>query len=344
MPLEDVKITFYRVKQCGYYGYGADVPAFGRLEETLTEMAAWSNGIALSLTKILDPNDDELPVYLFGMRKVGNDWTFATWNEVPAHEGGVASVSRRSVVGQAQVHLNPINADDIPGYATYFWAVPDQNVIASVRFAYNISGQEGMRRYVERFLALESSHAVEGEQEGDLKVVGYCEAPGEPLVKVSPRFRTNAFAKAGHVRYILQNHARIRKVIRRGHLSVTNQAERTILQKTVQFLRGRALNNQVLVNRSAYIELEYTPSLEELNEMINSEADDPGTSAWDDMGFVMQGEPNKKYWLGRSLASDDFQLDVTRDADTGATVTLESLSEALTANRHAILRILRDNG
>ncbi|WP_316154692.1 hypothetical protein [Cupriavidus sp. BIC8F] len=306
-------------------------------------MSEWSQGAALSLTKLLDPagDDPELPVYLFGMHREGHDWTFATWNEVPAHEGGVASVSRRSVVGQAEVHMNAIHADDIPGYATYFWAVPQHNVIASVRFTHNVSGQEGMRSYVERFLTLESGHVVEGEVDGEMKIVGYSEGEGEPLVKVYPKFRTSAFVKAGHIEHILRNHARIRKVIRRGHLSVTNRADRGTLQHIVQFLRGRAAPNQVFLNKAAYVQLEYTPTLDELREMIAGESEDPGTTAWDDMGFVFQGEPNKKYWVGKSLASENFELDIERD--TEATVNLESLSRALHARRAAILRLLRND-
>lgn len=344
MPQEEVKVSFYKVTQCGYYSHGANAPAFGGLQEVLTELAAWSNGAALALTKLFDPLGDDLPVYLFGMRQVGNDWTFTTWNEIPAHDGKVASVSRRAVVGQAQVHLNAVDADDIPGYATYFWAVPDQNLIASIRFNHAVSGQQGMRSYIERFMALESSHAVQEQNDGgEARIVGYVENADAPMTKVAPRFRTGAYVKPGQVRYILNNHARVKKVVRRAHLHIVNPAEQTLLQGFVQFLRGGNGNNHAAVDRSAYVELEYTPTQDELRAMIEAETADLDASAWDDMGFIMHGETSKTYWLGRASASDRLQLDVERDADTGAIVTLESLSAALAANRAAILRILQDN-
>ena len=187
MQQEQAKISFYRVNKCGFYEWGAAAPAFGDLDDSLEQLHKWANGVELSQTKIANPAGKEggMPVYLAGIEKHGDSWIFATWNEVPATEGGVASIAMNSVVGAPEVHINGIKPNSIPGYATYFWALPQLGVLASVRFNHKVSGQQEMRAYLERFLALESEYAVEGQNEdGALSIVGYRQREGEPVMKL----------------------------------------------------------------------------------------------------------------------------------------------------------------
>ena len=339
---ESVKITFYNVHRCGYYQIGHDTPDFSSLGDVLTQLQAWTNGVALSLTKIADPGgkNEEYPVYLLGIERHGDEWAFATWNEVPSHESGVASVNLDSKVGKPLVHINGIQPNSIPGYATYFWAMPNEGLIASIRFKHKSSGQEQMRKYLKRFMSVFMSYAVKSEDsEGNFVVIGYTDADDGKPKKAKPYFKTTAFVKPAQRSFLLENCHNIRKVVRKGRVTVTNGIHRSWWQSTIKFFHGSEdAASHVFVDKSFYVDLEYQPDRDELASMINMEEQEPEGAGWDDMGFVMMREPNKIHWLGRNSASGDFNL-MIEHIDEEA-VDLKFLLYVLRQNKTHILNLL----
>ncbi|MCH7274381.1 hypothetical protein MMZ06_31615 [Burkholderia gladioli] len=344
MPNETVKITFYKIDKCGYYPWGGKQASFGGIADTFDQLHQWSAGMPLSLTKLFDEggaNDETMPVYLAGIVPHGKEWVFATWNETPAHKGGVASISRDSTVGSPEVHINEIAENSIPGFATYFWAIPDKRLIASIRFVHNISGQPAMRSYIERFLARESRYVVAEKNElNENIIVGYAKDGKTVDAVLNPKFTTFAFVKNGQRQYILNNVARIKRVMRRSHLTVQNAVQREQWQGLVSFLKGKRPNTQPVVSdKSVFVEMEYQPTEAELKEIFKMEDDEENKRTWDDVGFKFQGEGSKEYWLRRALASESFSIPVKRTNEE--IVDLEELATSLNDNRVKILAILK---
>lgn len=338
---EEVRIDFHSISKCGWYKHGDAVPAFSSVEDVLAQLAQWSAGVDLSLTKMADPGgkNNQEPVYLFGTKKIGDNWVFATWNEVPASEAGVASVALNSKVGVPKVSMNKVDPNGVPGFATYFWVLPKKGLLATVRFGSRPStGQSGMVGYVGRFMSSYMSYCIQGVNfQGKPAVVGYTDLGNGVPKKVRPAFKTNAFAKTGPRDLILANVDKIRKVVRRGHVTALNEVDRAWWQSSMRFIRAAGRPDYIAVRRSAYIELEYQPTLEELKAMIAAEEADPEVTGWDDMGFVLQGQ-TKTLWLSREQASGDFELDIDRtDAET---INLEALLTELNAKQIQILRVL----
>jgi len=87
-----------------------------------------------------------------------------------------------------------------------------------------------------------------------------------------------------------------------------------------------------------YIELDYRPTLAELEEMIEGEAAAPEVSGWDDMGFVLDGESDP-HWLSKEHAAGDFILNVERINEEA--VDIDSLLQALEDNQQNILNLLQ---
>ncbi|GMG90244.1 hypothetical protein SGO26_09285 [Cupriavidus metallidurans] len=344
MPVEQVRISFYKMRKCGFFGWGAAEPAFGSLADTMAQLAQWSDGMALGLTKIANPGGREPshPVYLAGIHQRARDWVFATWNEVPAHDGEVASVSINSVVGDPEVHMNAIVANSIPGFATYFWVLPDLGVLASIRFTHAATGHGPMCGYLERFLAVESNYAVAGEDEvGNRVILGYTDQDDNVPKKLWARVRSEPYAKRGQRRFLLNNWHRITKVIRRGSLDATKPANRRWWQGMASFLHAQPQDGNGFVSAQAYVELQYTPTEDELAAMFDAEDAETHDSPWDDLGFQLQNDSNKIHWIGRSRASDVFQLDVVRQ--NAEMVDLDSLARALSGQRTRILRLLEED-
>jgi hypothetical protein len=306
----------------------------------MSQLEAWGSGIDLSQTKLADPSGkaDEEPVYLFGIIKERDSWVFATWNEVPSHEAGVASVQLDSKVGAPQVNLNSIPKNSIPGYATYFWVIPSMNLLATIRFGRPVSGQANMVGYVNRFLSQFTSYTIwKDPSSANAHILGYTDEPDNVPKKVRPSFKTSAFVKPGLREHIIQHWADVRKVVRRGHVSTYKKVDRDMIQGFLRFIRS-SVNTPHIVQQSAYLELEYRPSLDELKEMIAAEDGDNEAFGWDDLGFVLNGEAGKTYWIGRSNAVGDFNLQIKRVDEE--TVELESLVKALNDNRPQILKLL----
>lgn len=339
---EEVNINFYRVTRCGYYAFGENDPAFSSINDVLRQLEEWTSGSDLSLTKIADPggNNQDYPIYLLGIHQSGGDWVFATWNEVPSHETGVASVKLDSKVGTPEVHINGIEPNSIPGYATYFWVIPSMNLMATIRFTHLTNGQRQMQNYLGRFMSSYTKYAISGvNAEGQPAIIGYTDLDDRTPKKVRPYFKTMAYTKVGPREFILDNQTNIRKVVRRGHVTTQNVVDRAFWQKAIRYVRGsEQAANSAFVKQAVYVEIEYQPSHEELRLMIDTEIGDIDATGWDDLGFVMQGEASKTYWVGRAGARGDFQLNVDR-LDEEA-VDLASLLTALNQNRPNILQLL----
>lgn len=342
--VEEVKINFYSIHKCGFYFRGKDSPDFSGVDDVLSQLQKWTKGIDLSLTKISDPSAsaDQLPVYLFGIQNVTDSWVMATWNEVPATESGVPSISRDSKVGAPQVRFSAIGVNDIPGYATYFWFIPSRNVVASIQFNRRLTGQTAMRDYIGRFMSSFMTYTVVSPTkapDGSPVVIGYTNLPDrKPKVGLRPVFKTGAFSKPGEKRFILKNFDKIRKVVRRGQLTSLKTRDMALWQNTLRFFYlDYKVPPAMPVSQKAYVELEFRPTLPQVTEMIVAEENNPDVSGWDDMGFILDGDP-KTHWLGREAASGEFSLPIKRVNDEQVDLTF--LLSSLESNRSAILKLL----
>jgi len=318
-------------------------PAFGGIEDTFVQLEKWGSGTDLSLTKILDPapDDEDLPVYLLGITKIGGDYVFACWNEVPSAEGAVTSISKNSKVGAPAVHKNPFDPNTIPGYPTYFWVLPDLKVIASVKSVGGASGMEAMQDYVKKFLLLKSQYVIDGlNEEGQYTVIGHTDRGDNIPQKVNPRFHAATFKKKGRHAFLLENHARITKVVRVGRVAVDKALDQTMLQSFIQFLGGDSNKTKHITGtRKVRLELQYTPSEAELKSMIEADSADDESGRWEDLGFEIPGE-GAPVWLGRSRASDTFNVNLSDDGS--GVFSVKELAEALAKQRAEMLKLMED--
>lgn len=338
MLTETVRISFYRTKRCGYYEHRTH--CFGDLGDTFRQLHRWSQGLALSLTKISDPppESDLLPTYLMDIQQVGDEWMFALWIQTPDHEGTVASISMNSVVGQPRVHENALEPLTLAGFPAYFWCSPQKGLFATIGFQGQKAGRLEMEKYFSDFLACLTSHVVvEKEPGGVERVVGYRNAQTDEVAAVRPLFSIAPITNPGEIEVIKKRQAEIKKVIRKAHLRTDKVIDKDFFGSLVRFLGGSTTNNVETASKTVLVELEYTPGADELATMIETELS-ASHSGWDDMGFVLRGEAASPYWLGRSRASDTFEFEVKR---VERVPTLTSVAEAFSKARDEILALVK---
>lgn len=341
MAIEKAKITFYRIDQAGFYQRGRDIPAFGGADEMLADLWMWSQRKQLAETKTYEPAEDSdlLPVYLMGIEiSRDNSWLVTMWNQTPSVEGNFAAAMGNSQVGNTEVVMKEIPEGGIPGFATYFWFLPERGVFASIKFQHLITGQKPMQEYMESYLALYSPHVVltDPDDDVDIELAGYRQQPGAPVQDLSPRFRTSLLKKPGDHELLIEQADQIRKVHRKTTLHLDREPDLALWQRALQVARLRQAEVPPDDVRIKY-ELKVQLGGEEVSEIIDSWIEDHDRE-WDDYGFQLRGEQTPR-WLSHSIARDEFDLDVTRD--NLEVVNARSLLEALGGRRQAILEILQ---
>lgn len=164
--MEQVKVSLYKIASCGYYPRGNhNHPQFGGVDDILRDMQRWGADKRLAHTKTFDPLDggNHLPVYLVDATRHGTAWLLTLWNESHNTEGTITSINGQAAVGNADVSETEVEEGHIPGHATYFWFLPDEGLMASVRFQHPTTGVSGMNKYMRCFVQRFTSFAVLGE-------------------------------------------------------------------------------------------------------------------------------------------------------------------------------------
>ncbi len=334
-----VSVNFFSLARCGFYRYRGNDPEFGNLSEILSHLEEWGHGRSLWQTRLADAGEDDehMPVYLLGVREIRNgEFVFATWNEVHQEDGNVISIGMNTQVGEApEVHANEIVENTIPGYATYYWALPAQNIIATVRVDSRVAAKNAMTNYIERFMAMESGYV---RRDGD-DIVGYgpLENGDDWFIKARPRFRMQPYSKGGALDFIRQNQADIFRVHKVAKLDGTIQIDENMFQAAMRFFRGND-RRQVGFEKKINIALDFTPSPEELEDIILAQEEEVGGERWEDVGFEIRGLAGQPFWISKSIAKDSFETNELNNAM--GVIPLEEIANVVEQRRTMLLRAL----
>lgn len=336
--MENTRISLYDVEKCGYYPRGENTPAFGGLNDTLEQLKEWSSNRNLSLTKIFEPRDSSNPIYVLDLLKHKQDWLLALWNEVPSSNGNVSSITKNSPVGRPEIHKNKIKHNSIPGYPTYYWIAPEENSIATIKVHKKPAGLRGLKEYIHQFLSTKTRYVIEREEtDGESEVyiiAGYTDKEDLLPTKSKPRFELTPTRTTNNKELVMSNPGMIKKIIKTTRISVEDSIKLNFLQSAIRFLKRSGTNSEIRehVNRSIKIELQYTPTKDELHQMINSNDNDPGR--WNDLGFEIEGQDGI-IWMNKSKLKTDFEIK-SIDEESGIAENTSNLIEELSSIRSQI--------
>lgn len=341
MPAEKARISIYDISKCGYYKWRGDDPEFGSIDEVVRDLSLWSKGKLLVATKTYEPEDytELFPAYLLDVKEKNGNWLVKIWNETPASEGNVHSVVGTSSVGNPKVIANEIEKGSIPGFATYFWIVPKNNIFASVGFQHLITGQPAFQQYMKSYMEMFSKfvvHAKAPAPDIDIEILGYRQSNKDKPLNLHPRFQTALFSKPGDYEFLKKNVDKITRAVRKTKLQLNRNDDLKMWQ---QFLRWTQIS--VPKGKPAdFINLQYVvgANITE-NDLTNiiREYQDNQDRQWDDYGFKVKGD-QKTHWLSHASARGEFELDVIKDNDE--VFNTDSLLAALDKRKAAILKLM----
>lgn len=338
--MEKVKVSLYKVASCGYYLRGNnDRPRFGGVNDILRDLQRWGVNKRLAHTKTFDPLDggNHLPVYLVDATLHGDAWLLTLWNESHNTDGTVASINGQAAVGNADVSETEVEAGHIPGHATYFWFLPEQGLMASVRFQHPTTGVSSLNKYMRCFVQRFTSYVVLSEpgDDGQRTIIGYRPDRNSAPTHLSARFKTEVFVKPGPLDHILANAASVRKLERKTKLDLAIQPERSMFQK---LLEGIHLVNHQTVLQEANIKYQVEVDglqQEEVQEIVSQWREEDADDS--DYGFVFRGDP-ATHWLGKEYVRETLELDVERD--NTELVSPESLLRELARHQAYLLKLM----
>ncbi|MDD3815790.1 MAG: hypothetical protein PHZ02_14230 [Desulfocapsaceae bacterium] len=340
---EEAKLNFYSINKCGYYNFGKGDPEFGSVKNILQQLNEWAKRPDFTLESTCtystdNDEDDSLRTFCFDIirNKKTGDFFLTTWNETPTTFGQVASVEADQPVGQADVKMNEIVEGTIPGYATYFWFMPEHDVFATVRFQHTFNGHRSLVKYLNGFLETHSPYAVKRFIDDDnIEVLGYRDNEKDEIEKLNPSFRSRLLRKGGEVDLIKQKCASIRNIIRKSTLNLEVEEEKSLATKMLEKM-GIFQGCNGRQELSVKYNIPYTPTNDDISSIIEN-AFEEGLSWHNDVGFQFTGK-SEVTWLSNSIIKRDFDLNVERENDE--VVNLLSLGKQLSSQRQIVVNIL----
>ncbi|NIC42179.1 hypothetical protein [Aquabacterium sp. A08] len=313
--------------------------------QVLTDLTQWSQGKQLVETQTFGANAaegqaEQLPVYLLDIRGEGDNWLLTLWNQTPATEGKVASISTNSVVGRAGVVMNELAPNTVPGFATYFYFIPSLSAVAAVRFQHLAFGHVGMKNFMSGFIRQFTRYVQWSDtpnQDGSLEILGYAMTMSNQPENLIPYFNSELMKQAGERDLLIQRARDIRKVVRKTELNNGRRPDRALWQRLLQ-RAGMTAAPEI----PAAVRVEYElPAKFEPDEMKalqdRWDIDNANMEDWDDVGFVLKGEQTP-HWLSKSVARGTHDLDVERESLE--LVNPASLLQQLTAHRTALTAMI----
>lgn len=338
--MTEFKLDFYNVARCGYFRRGHREAEFGDLVTMLNQFQAWVNDLKLGETRNQDPDLERniMPTYCFDFRhdQYTNDYFMITWNETQSDEGLVSSVNTNDQVGQVDVESTELPEDNIPGYATYFWFVSEENILVSCRpkgMAYN--GHQNLRRYLNNYLEGYTPHVIFDEQGPD-RILGYS-ADGqyrEGIPHVYSKFETFLKSHNTDIEFLYANRERIRKVVKKSSLHFDAPDDRNIYERILEILHVIPTDGHNYDNHSYNVKLDLQPTQNDLSAIIEGWENDNVSS---DVGFFFTNEVSP-IWLSKTYNKYETILNINRRE--GDVFDSSTLFRLLLEERPAILNSL----
>lgn len=345
------KITLYTVNECGLYERGSnEEPIFGDLKIFLDDLKKWATlaNKELKETCTYAPFDDKdvKKTFCYDIKKVGDDFLLVTWNESSTLNNKVPSISGSSKVGEANINFNDISDNEIPGFPTYFYFMTKERKVATLSFDYTQNGRMNLEKYLKEFFSKLSSYVVSDMQQNidgsfEHLISGWTNDKVVIYKNLIGKFNLKLIRNKGKIDFLIKNHSQIRKFHQHNKISTFNLMKVGALQSFTNRILGKQndVNERVI---KFTIESDYQPeSKNELIAIISEwEKQSSLNSKWDDIGFSLLGNTQKIYWLSKSIANDEFELDITRNSNN--VFDTEKLLKWLNIHKRDILRLEED--
>lgn len=336
------QFIFFRIKRCGFFHPFDPLPAFGNAEACFEDLERWLEKKPLGETKTFEAGMEAAtyPAYCFDLQRDKNtsDVFITLWNEVHNSRGQLPTVNGNATVGQAQVSPVNLRKGDIPGYPSYFWVLPNQNLYAAIIPESSMgTGNGNFRKYVESFLEKFSRCAILGrDAEHDHVVVGYGPDGVKATEGVVPHFEISFCQSPGDIDFLRKHAARIRKVVRREKILLGVTDDQDVIQTLLRYIPGFDKAEPSAPTYKLKYELSCRMTTKELDTIIQHSSGGLSGGPNGDVGFQLDND-HHTYWIGRTIVKGERDWQATMD---GGIVTPTSIFDCIRKERNSLLSMI----
>ena len=310
----DFKLDFYNITKCGFYKRGDSVGSFGSINSLFSDYSAWIAEKSIQRTKTFESGKylNRLPIYCndYSELEETKDILLVTWNETMNDDGTVYSISGSSQVGHSEIDLTSVPDGNIPGYATYFWIIPERELLCSIRpESQALNGHDNLKTYLKHFLEIAPSYTIYDNG----VISGYTDDFAVGAKPVIPKFDTRMKYRNTQIELIKNRVNDIRKIVIKNKLYFTDEVKRSLIRSILDniFLPNR--DSTVLQNSDYKLEFEFEPNIEDLNSIIEGWTQ---TGDESDIGFLFTGGSQTPLWLSHTFEKQEISLDINRNPGT----------------------------
>jgi hypothetical protein len=310
---EEITITFFKIHKCGFYK--GNKKQFGSIEELLPNLKKWAESVRYIVNTRLIGNEEEgsdsneyREVFFYDYCSSKESSLLVLWNRLPDVIGTVPTLSVKKQIGDnIKCEVTDLPKDSIPGTASYFWFIPQNNCFATIARKNKTSNVKGMRLYLQTFLATESSYCNKKKNEDGVEITSYKNQNGKEVSDVTPYFQASLARRKGQIDFLKTNRLKIKKVIRKQKVTKNFKARLDIGKSLLVSMGVKKPQIGLLDFKTSY-EVSYTPTEAELKDIIK-EWEDTGVTDYDDTGFILSRD-QKTHWLSGEISriKKDWEL------------------------------------
>lgn len=130
-----MKIELHQITNCGFYQRGKPAaPLFGHLHTWHRDFHQWvGQRTSVNNTSTFDSEAGVPNVFCAGSTHTAAGLGLILWHGVPATEKGVAYIPKNATPGHVTASEAALPHNSIPGWPSYFWLLPQQNLAVTLQ-------------------------------------------------------------------------------------------------------------------------------------------------------------------------------------------------------------------
>ncbi|QIM68437.1 hypothetical protein [Basfia succiniciproducens] len=338
-------ITFYKIDKCGMYDRSNTKLVFLGVKDMLQDLSNWAIGKELAETDVFKKDSSfEENTYLADIQSSVDSTILVTWNQLPYTAAGVLSLPNKAKVGEIRnAYENPLEKDSIPGYPTYFGFIPSLNVFATICFNTTVNGRAAMENYIKHFMKYFSSYIVAtfDDSTNTKNIEGYKNISDDEgkIYQYPPSFQSRLYPKEQEIKLLKSRAFEVKKITKKASLTYNNELSKSWYQNIMSFIGMSQSKPAHSEKFSVKTEISINNGMteNEVQELYNNWCQD------DQKDLVDYGLSigDKLFWFSKSIAKDDFELELSFNAQNSFENISKLLSE-LDKNRKHILSIMNE--
>jgi len=314
--MEKISLKFYTIDRCGFYKQKDNKAYLTNISDILDNLKSWIKDKTLEdtlTTNKLSAKSERLPVYCLNVTKsdINNTYLITTWNALEATDGNISSIKINEPIKTASknVSTTKLPKNSIPGFATYFYVIPEENILITVKFNHISNGHIGLNNYIKGFLTYYSKYTqfeIDSKDKSKVEILGYGISKKEYKTNLHPYFKSSLKRNKTNTNKILESVNRISKIIRKTTISTIIQNEKNLYDSLMKFLGTKS--NQNDEEFQLKYEMKLKPTKDNVEEIIKTWNK---KDSWDDIGFQIKGEDNP-IWLSADIPTKELELNIKR--------------------------------